>query len=336
MTINYKPACRTGRLKITDYGLEVDRDGECSTFNIQHSTFKAWIFLFVVFFVSTANAQQIKVVGHFSTDSVKLGKPIEFHLSARYPQKLNLLFPDSTFSFAPFELQKKKYVPTKTENGISRDSVTYVLSSFEIDPIQTLKLPVFVLNASDCTLVFSNTDSVFFQNLVKAIPDSIAAQQLPLLTNTNYLGVRWQLNYILWGIVVFLLVVAGILVWVFFGKKIKKYFLLKRLTKGYESFRVNFESSLGSLENEFSPQNAERTLVIWKKYLESLLAKPYTKYTSKEIRALENNEALGLSLSTIDRMIYGNVEQNIRTPFTNLKEHVQQQFEKKKAEVANG
>jgi len=83
---------------------------------------------------------------------------------------LNILFPDSTFSFAPFELQKKIYFPTSTKNGISRDSVIYYLATYEVDSIQTLKLPVYVVNPMDCTAVFSNTDSVFFQNLVKAIP----------------------------------------------------------------------------------------------------------------------------------------------------------------------
>src|SRR5947207_2327292 len=70
-------------------------------------------------------AQEIKVQGKFSTDSIKLGKPIEFHLSAHYPEKLDLLFPDSSFSYAPFELQSRSYVATKTKNGISVDSVTY-------------------------------------------------------------------------------------------------------------------------------------------------------------------------------------------------------------------
>jgi hypothetical protein len=294
-------------------------------------------FLFVILNSISLRAQEIKVRGKFGSDSIKIGSPIEFYLSAHYPSKLNLLFPDSAFVYTPFELQKKKFSTTKTKDGISVDSVTYVLTSFEIDSIQTLKLPVFIVNTSDCTQVFSNTDTVYFQKLVKAaIPDSLTPEKLPLKFNTNYLGVKWQLNYILTAIIVGIVIISGILVWVFFGKRIRKHFRLKKLMKGYQSFRSQFDASVDKLNNEFSPKSAEQSLLIWKKYLESLLSKPYTKYTSKEIRVSEANEELGLSLMAIDRMIYGHQHENIDTPFNNLKNYVQQQFEKKKEEVVNG
>ncbi len=292
--------------------------------------------IFYLLSLSSLQAQEIKVQAKFGGDSVKIGKSVEFYLSARYPESLNILFPDSAFSFAPFEFQKKIYFPTKTVNGISRDSVIYLLATYEVDSVQTLKLPVFVVSPMDCTQVFSNTDTVLFQNLVKAIPDSLTTEKLPLKVNTSYLGVRWQLNYILLAIGGGILLIALILVWIFFGKRIRKYFKLKRLAKGYESFRVQFESSVEKLDRDFSPQRVETALVIWKNYLESLLAKPYTKYTSKEIRILENSEELGYALSEIDRMIYGNTKGNIHAPFTGLKTYVRQQFEKKKEEVAHG
>ncbi len=285
---------------------------------------------------SSIHAQEIKVHAKFTGDSVKIGKSIEFYLSARYPERLNILFPDSTFSFAPFELQKKIYFPTKTENGISKDSVIYLLATYEVDSIQSLKLPVFVVNQMDCTQVFSNTDSVYFQNLVKAIPDSLTTEKLPLKTNTNYLGVKWQLNYVLFAIGGGILLTALILVWIFFGKRIRKYFKLKRMVKSYEAFRSKFESSVEKLDRDFSPQSVEASLVIWKNYLESLLSKPYTKYTSREIKTMENSEELGYALSEIDRMIYGNTKGNVHAPFAGLKAYVRQQFEKKKEEVAHG
>ena len=296
----------------------------------------AIVFVFGSIVSFSVNAQEIRVLGKFGSDSIKIGAPIEFYLSAHYPSKLNLLFPDSSFSFAPFEIQSKKYFPTKTKDGISVDSVAYTLTTFEVDNVQALKLPVFVVNPSDCTQVFSNTDSVYFQNLVKYVPDSLTTEKLPLLVNVNYLGVKWQLNYFLVTIIGGFLVIALILLWVIFGKRIKRHFRLKRLVRSYESFRTQFDLSLEQLNNEFSPQSAEQSLLIWKKYLESLMAKPYTKYTSKEIRVIEQSEELGLSLMAIDRMIYGHQPGNVSTPFNNLKNYVQQQFEKKKAEVVNG
>ena len=298
--------------------------------------FCALFCLFNILSPSLSHGQEIRVKGKFGEDSVKIGKPIEFYLSARYPEKLNILFPDSTFSYAPFELQRKIYFPTKTKNGISKDSVIYILTTYEVDSIQALKLPIFVVNQMDCTQVYCKLDSVYFQNLVKAIPDSLTTEKLPLKVNTNYLGVRWQLNYILFAIGGGILSIGLVLVWIFFGKRIRKYFRLKKMTKGYEAFRIKFESSVEKLDRDFSPQSVEKSLIIWKNYLELLLSKPYTKYTSREIKSMENSEELGYALSEIDRMIYGNTRGNVHAPFAGLKAYVRQQFEKKKEEVAHG
>ena len=281
-------------------------------------------------------AQSIRVRAMFSSDSVKIGEPIELYMSARYPEKYTVLFPDSSFSFAPFEFQKKRYVATHTVDGISRDSVIYTLATYEIDSVQTLKLPVFVVNARDCTQVFSNTDTVFFRALVKAIPDSLAAEKLPLKTNTNYLGVRWNLNYILAAIVGGLVLVAAIIVWLVFGQRIRRYFKLKKMTRHYEAFLAKFDQSLHRLDERFSPQQAEATLLIWKSYLETLMGKPYTKYTSKEIRQVAQNDQLGHALAAIDRMIYGQIAEQVQAPFADLKSYVRQQFEQKKSDISHG
>jgi hypothetical protein len=327
-------------LRSTKYDLKDDsyRDGMRNTGCSILLTKRFYILnsIFCILLFSTIHAQKINVQAKFSGDSVKIGKPIEFYLSAHYPENLNLLFPDSTFSFAPFELQKKIYFPTLTKNGISKDSVIYMLATYEVDSIQMLKLPVFVVNKMDCTQVFSNTDSVYFQNLVKAVPDSLTAEKLPLKVNTNYLGVRWQLNYILLAIGGGILLITLILVWVFFGKRIRKYFKLKKMSKNYEAFRTKFENSVETLDKDFSPQRVETSLVIWKNYLETLLSKPYTKYTSKEIKTVEKSEELGHALTEIDRMIYGHERGNVHAPFADLKAYVRQQYEKKKEEIAHG
>ncbi len=331
---------RNYKFKITNYKLKSDIYRrwilDAGSWKREKKRFYLLSTISYILFFSSLHAQEIKVQAKFSGDSVKIGKPIEFYLSAHYPENLNLLFPDSTFSFAPFELQKKIYFPTKTKNGISKDSVIYMLATYEVDSIQMLKLPVFVVNPMDCTQVFSNTDSVLFQNMVKAIPDSLTTEKLPLKVNTNYLGVRWQLNYILFAIGGGILLIALILIWIFFGKRIRKYFRLKRMVRSYEAFRIKFESSVEKLDRDFSPKSVEASLVIWKNYLETLLSKPYTKYTSKEIRAMENSEELGYALSEIDRMIYGNTKGNVHAPFAGLKAYVRQEFEKKKEEVAHG
>src|SRR5688500_9661894 len=96
-------------------------------------------------------AQDVTVRGGFFLDSLKIGDQTGFYLTAKYPSNLNIIFPDSTYNFSPFEYERKRYFPTQTTKGESYDSVVYFLSTFEVDSVQTLSLPVFQLNPQDCT-----------------------------------------------------------------------------------------------------------------------------------------------------------------------------------------
>jgi hypothetical protein len=296
------------------------------------------IYLSVLFFlfVWAAQAQQMTVTGQFKTDSVKLGEPIEYYMTAKYPSQWQVLFPDSTFSFAPFDFQKKKYFATRTINNQSTDSVVYVLATYEIDSLQTLKLPAFVVLPNDCTVYESNIDTVFFKHLVDNVPDSLAAEQLPLKTNTAYSPVSWLFNYPVLSIVVGVLVLVLILVWVLFGKRIKKHFTLKRLTKRHQEFISAFDTATERMKGTFTPESAERSVLIWKKYMEELLTKPYTKSTTRELKEIEKDEKLASALHVIDRSIYGSIPPGSLDSFLNLKEFSQLQFNKKMEELRYG
>jgi hypothetical protein len=282
-----------------------------------------------------SSAQEVKVKGYFSADSIQLGKSISFYLTARYPQSTNIVFPDSAFSFAPFEFQKKSFVATQTKNGESYDSAIYTLTTFEIDSVQALKLPAFIIHPKDCTAVFSEIDQVFFDRIVKNLPDSVRLEKIPLKTNTNYFKVSWLLNYPLLSIIIGALIVLLIAGWVIFGKRIRKYLKIKKMNKNYLSFVSQFDGSIEKAQTTFTSQSTEAALLVWKKYLENLLDKPYTKYTTKEIREKESDARLGESLSAVDKMIYANV-QGEKAHFINLKNYSEDQFNKKLEEVKNG
>jgi hypothetical protein len=296
------------------------------------------VFLFVLIFIGswTAHAQEMSVIGRFEKDTVKLGEPIEYYVIAKYPSQWQVLLPDSTFSFTPFDFQKKIYFPTRTRNNISTDSVLFLLNTFEIDSIQTLKVAAFVVLPNDCTVYESNIDTVFFKQLVSHLPDSLAADQLPLKTNTAYNPVSWLFNYPFFSIVVGVLVLILIVTWVIFGKKIKRHFTLKRLTKKHLDFIQRFDSAMERLKSGFTPESAERSVVIWKNYMEDLVTKPYTKSTTRELKEMEKNEILVSALHTIDRSIYGSMPPDSLDSFVNLKEFSQMQFNKKLEELKHG
>lgn len=287
-------------------------------------------------FSFAARAQEVAVRGHFQRDSIKIGIPTPYSLSATYPKNKTLVFPDSTFSFDPFEIDHKVYFPTKTTGDTSYDSVVYFLTSFEIDSVQQLSLPVFMVNPMDCTAVYAHTDSILLQQMVKHVPDSVSVEQLPLKTNTAYQTVSWLLNYPLLLIIGGVFIVLIIAIWIIFGKRIKQHFILRKLQKRYHNFMTDFGQAIEQLQNNYTTKKAETTLVLWKNYMEQLQAKPYTKYTTKEIYLMVKDEKLLNALRQIDRTIYKESLTLEKVPLLELQSYTERKFQDKVQEVKNG
>ncbi|QOI97734.1 MAG: hypothetical protein HRU69_09615 [Flammeovirgaceae bacterium] len=283
-----------------------------------------------------ALAQPVKVNSGFYQDSIAIGQPVNYFLTARYPENLNVLFPDSTFSFTPFEYVSKKYFPTQTTNGTSYDSVVYTLRTFELDAVQQLALPVFVPRGTDSLRFESIPDSIRLISQVKVLPpDTIPLPQLPLKTDTEYQLVEFLFNYPVVVIGSISLVIIAALTWFIFGKRIKKYFYIRRLQKDYAAFSQTFTGYLTEISRQFDPQLAERALALWKKYLEKLEQKPYTKLTTREMLLLETDSALGPALKALDGAIYGH-QTSIDKPMEQLGKMAEQRFLKKLNDVKHG
>lgn len=293
------------------------------------------IIIFYFLLSSSLFAQEIHVNGGFLSDSLKIGEQTAYYLSARYPSTLTILFPDSTYSFAPFEYQKKEYFLTETTDGISADSTVYYLTTFEVDRVQYLDLPVYVVNAQDCTIFRTRQDSVLITQFVRHVPDSLSADKLPLKMNTAYQEVFLNFNFWVMVIVVFVLLALAILVWVIFGKKIKRYFKARKLQKNHSQFLQTYGSFLSQLQAAFSTPTTESALSLWKKYMEQLESKPYTKLTTRETFKLVKEPSLSEHLSRIDKAIYGH-NTSVLESLENLKSFADQQFMRKMKEVKHG
>jgi hypothetical protein len=249
---------------------------------------------------------------------------------------LTVLFPDSTFSFAPFEYDSKSFFPTVSKEGESFDSVVYFLTTFEIDPIQKLLLPVFVVAKRDCTEHRAQLDSIRLISLVKTPPpDTVQAQNLPLKVDTTYEKVLQFFNYPILVIVSVGLVILLMVGWIIFGKRIMKYIRVKRLTRQFKDFQSSFHGKLEIVRTEFTPEMTEQILSIWKKYLERLERKPFTKLTTRETIQMEKDPALGESLKKLDMAIYGH-NQSVVDPLLAPEQVAEKRFELKLEEVMNG
>ena len=293
-----------------------------------------WTGLLILMAHASVAQEFIQVNGHFHADSISIGQVIPYSLTARYPWGEQVLFPDSTFSFKPFEYSSKKFFATKTIGETSYDSVVYLLTTFEIDSIQRLALPVFLLQEKDCVAVYTKPDSIFLSYRVAAVPDSISVEKLPLKTNTSYQNVKWIFNYPVFALAGGVLVIIIVMVWIFFGKRIRKYFALRRLKKDYQEFMERFNRALDRLSPSSPSRTAEEALLVWKHYMEGLEKYPYTTYTSREIIKMASDRNLDSALRSIDRGIYGGVSSTLE-PFRFLQTYSQQQFQKKEEEVKN-
>jgi hypothetical protein len=295
----------------------------------------ARMLLFILSISGSVSAQNVKVNGGFVSDSLKIGEQTAYYLAAHYPSELTLVFPDSTYGFGSFEFQKRSYFPTQTTNGISVDSAVYYLTTFEIDSVQFLDLPVFVVLPQDCTVFESARESVLISQLVAQVPDSVTIDKLPLKMNTAYENVNSEFNYWLALIAAGILLILATAVWLIFGKKIRIWLMTRRLKKKHFQFLESYNSAVHQLQRSFSSIITETALSSWKKYMEQLEARPYTKLTTKETLNVIKDEQLARTLHTVDAAIYGHNTAVIES-LEKLKRFADQRFSKKLEEVRHG
>jgi hypothetical protein len=260
---------------------------------------------------------------------------ITYSLTAKYPSDLNIIFPDSTFNFYPFEYEDKKYFTTNTMDGVSYDSAVYYVSTFEIDSIQSLALPVYIVHTRDCTAVASEPISVRLHALVAALPDSVDMKDLPLKVTVAYEPVSGNFNYIIASAILIGLIIALGITWFIYGGKIKRYFKLKKLKRNHASFIADYNLSVNRVSEEQSSVAAEHSVSLWKKYMETLESRPFTKLTTRETLNIINNDYLKTNLQSIDKFIYGNQMATVK-PFEELRSFADQQFQQKVKEVQHG
>ena len=291
----------------------------------------------IVFFLSVVSikfvaGQGLEVHGKFLQDSIKIGEDATYYLTVKYPSELNILFPDSTITYVPFEFHNRKYFPTKTTNGLSYDSVIYHLRTFETERLQHISLPIYVVHPSDCTVVYASPDSISLQSLIATLPDSISLQDLPLKRTVSFERIPTSFNYIILSFVVGILIVMSGIGWMLFGKKIQRHYRIRKLQRNHKRFIEDFSSNLETLNRNPTIPVAESAAILWKSYLENLESKPYTKLTTREILKLVQNDQIRESLRSIDRTIYGNHSVSPQS-FENLKAFAEDEFRKKMEEV---
>lgn len=290
-----------------------------------------WLpFFFCLFVPVLIFAQEIQLKGRFLADSVKIGEPVLYSFTVRYPRQLDVLLPDSTFNFAPFEFVEKTYYPTQSDSLYSTDSVVYTLATFELDQQQQLRLPAYILRQKDSSTVFADPAHIQVLEMIPVLTDSAA-----FIENTAYTQVPQEVNYpyLIAGII-FALIILAALAWIF-GKPIKRQYHIYKLKRSYRRYEKEYQQALEGYEARKEDVRPEQLLGIWKYYMEQLDQIPYTRLTTKEIAARQTNGTnLHHILKPIDRGIYGRMSENrVSQSFQELHQVATKRYHEKVKEV---
>ncbi|NNE55496.1 MAG: hypothetical protein HKN32_05715, partial [Flavobacteriales bacterium] len=209
---------------------------------------------------------------------------------ARYPVESDVLFADSTHNFAPFELHEKRWFSTRSVDGYSTDSVTFFVKTFEIDSLQFLRLPVYELAGSDSIVHLTPFDSINLVHTVASIPDSLSVMFLQ--EDTDYYRIDSLLNYPFVIAFSVLGIIALVVLWLLFGKKILRTIAIRRLRRNNEKFIEKYDWLVQQIEREKLHLDSESVLSYWKSYMERIDHLPYRKLTTKEIAGLKDDHTL--------------------------------------------
>lgn len=255
------------------------------------------IVILIFIFSSKLFSQEINYQIYFLEKDIKIGDSIKLVSIINYPKEIELIQPDSSFKFFPFSFVKKENFESKLNERIISDSSLYILRSFEIDSIQSIRLNSFILNGKDCLEISSNYDTVYFKSLVnntdQKVKKNMSFNEILLIINTYKL--------LLYSIVFICLILA---VYLLFRKKIIAYFRKRKVLKSYALFNKEFEKIKKQFKTNADKNNLEKIILIWKRYIEKLTSIPYSSMTTKEIIDFFDNENLIKSLKYIDEMIY--------------------------------
>lgn len=263
-------------------------------------------FFLTGFFLATGPvaAQKNLPEGRFLSDSIEIGKPFFYALSYLHAPKTEVFFPDTTFSFSPFEVISKKNFTTRTDKRGSLDSTVYQLVSFNVSLGQTLKVPVFVFNGKDCTAIHTISDTIFLRkDNFQGIADTTS-----LKPEVGLLPLSHEFNFsIFLGILALTIGVAGSIYWLF-GSDIYKQWQLIKLQRRHLEYNRSFNRLLRNAKEREDIKDAEKAIIVWKNYLERLEKKPFATYTTREIMDNMPDDGLATALKNMDGIIYGQVK----------------------------
>ena len=259
------------------------------------------LILICILFSHKIFSQEIDYNIFFKEESVKIGDTITLISTLRYPKNIEIIQPDSSYKFIPFEFLDKIIFESSTSNNFIYDSTIYLLQTFELDSIQSIYLKSYIINTSDSLEILSNNDNILTISLVNEKNSKIKA-------NTLFERINSIFNLKKYSIITGVIFSILILIYLVFRKKINKYFKIKRIKSETDFFKNEFDYILNKYLNTNNIKFLENLILKWKRFMEKLSKKPYSSSTTSEISIFNKNIKSIKTLKEIDKCIYSENE----------------------------
>lgn len=265
--------------------------------------------------------------GRFLKDTAQVGQPVEYSLSFRHDKNIQVVFPDSSHDFAPFEFVRKDFFTTHSDSLQSTDSAVYTVTTFELDSLQRLSLPIYVLQESGDSLAeWTDEDTILVHNNVKI--------QENFLVDTTFWQIKTGFNYIYWGIGATFFLILLLLANSFLGKPLNRAIKLLIMYQRHKAFESSFDRLTTQINKNPTVQSLEKAQTLWKKYIEKVDNIPYSTYTTREISQHLPDTNLKNTLQAIDRYVYGGIQpSNISEHLSCLQKQANSIYEHKRSEI---
>jgi hypothetical protein len=275
---------------------------------------------------------QVEVESGFLKNTITLGEPVEIYVKSTHPADFGIVYPDSNGNFEPFEYIHRKYYPTITQNGISRDCTVYQLRLFKLITFPKLSIPVYSIENQDTAMFFSEPASIKLKELITSLED------FPELKEDNILiEIPKSYNYplLVLGIVILLILLA--LSIRYLGKPILIRYKIFTTIQNHRSFTLQFDKLELLYQSKRDVLVLENLLSVWKEYLTELEDRPISSYTSTEILQYFNREELQTSLRNIDHTIFGGLKsKKVLDDIKTLKKFTNSRYIHQKNEIRKG
>ncbi|GGF23797.1 hypothetical protein GCM10011383_39310 [Hymenobacter cavernae] len=267
--------------------------------------------------------------GRFLRPTVRVGEVIDYELTLQHAPSLEVVFPDSTATFKPFEFVGKTYQPTRTRQGRSLDRAIYHLRTFALDSVQQLSLPVTILRGEDTLTVATSPAAV---RLLRTAP-LVSPNEPPVLqqdTTLQPVASDFNYPYLLAVVDVVALIAAGL--GLGFGRRLRKRYQRYKMRKNHVYFLAQYARHVERFTLSRSLTNMERAITLWKNYLTGLEDNGINSLTTKEIVALyQNDPDVNRALRVADKVIYANQlvedEEETDLAFTLLRNFAERRYQ---------